>query len=49
MDLGNYNYPPFYSASLFSQLGITYTREDVDRGQAHGHVRRRGLRVHRAA
>jgi hypothetical protein len=36
MDLGNYNYPPFYSASLFSQLGITYTREDVDRGQDTG-------------
>jgi len=36
MDLGNYNYAPFHSASLFSQLGITYTREDVDRGQDTG-------------
>jgi len=36
MDLGNYNYSPFYSASLFSQAGITYTREDVDRGQNTG-------------
>jgi hypothetical protein len=36
MDLGNYNYAPFYSASLFSRLGVTYTREDVDRGQFTG-------------
>jgi hypothetical protein len=36
MDLGNYNYGPFYSASLFSQAGISYTREDVDRGQDTG-------------
>jgi hypothetical protein len=36
MDLGNYNYAPFYSASVFSQAGITYTREDVDRGQDTG-------------
>lgn len=36
MDLGSYNYPPFYSAQLASQLGITYTREDVDRGQDTG-------------
>jgi hypothetical protein len=36
MDLGNYNYAPFSSASLFSHAGITYTREDVDRGQNTG-------------
>jgi hypothetical protein len=36
VDLGNYNYAPFYSAQLFSQAGITYTREDVDRGQDTG-------------
>jgi hypothetical protein len=36
MDLGNYNYAPFYSASLFRSLGVTYTREDVDRGEYTG-------------
>jgi hypothetical protein len=36
MDLGNYNYPPFYSASVFGKAGISYTREDVDRGQDTG-------------
>jgi len=36
MDLGNYNYAPFSSASLFSRAGIGYTREDVDRGQQTG-------------
>jgi hypothetical protein len=36
MDLGNYNYAPFSSASLASAAGITYTREDVDRGQDTG-------------
>jgi hypothetical protein len=36
MDLGNYNYAPFESASLFRAAGITYTREDVDRGQYVG-------------
>lgn len=39
MDLGNYNYAPFDSASLFSQAGITYTREDVDRGEDTGTCR----------
>ncbi|MBV9581135.1 MAG: hypothetical protein JO057_21345 [Chloroflexi bacterium] len=36
MDLANYNYAPFSSASLFSQAGVSYTREDVDRGQNTG-------------
>ncbi len=36
MDLGNYNYAPFDSASLFRSLGVTYTREDVDRGEYTG-------------
>lgn len=36
MDLGNYDYAPFDSASLFSAAGITYTREDVDRGEDTG-------------
>jgi hypothetical protein len=36
MDLGNYNYAPLESASVFRAAGITFTREDVDRGEYVG-------------
>ena len=36
MDIGNYNYSPFNSAQVFSNAGVTYTREDVGGGANTG-------------